>query len=122
MSVENLKQNAVNGSLVLHLEDGAIDSILAACDAYIAALADLRRDARDLSTFPLGFAETKLESGRALAEAFQMKADGGRTTAAETFQSHKDQVEEMKTLFIALRRGYKATDQSNANTFQGFGN
>ncbi|NGX07374.1 hypothetical protein [Mycobacteroides franklinii] len=118
MSLENLKQNAKDGRLVLHLEDSAIDHIISACDAYIGALKDLKRDAQDLSTYPLGFAELKLDSGRALAEAFQKKADGGRMTAADTFESHKQQVEEMKTLFVAVRNGYRTTE---ANTTSNFG-
>lgn len=38
MSVENLKQSAANGSLVLHLEDGAITKIINACEDYVRAL------------------------------------------------------------------------------------
>ncbi|OHU52604.1 hypothetical protein [Mycobacteroides chelonae] len=117
MSIENLKQSAANGSLVLHLEDGAIDAIIAACGGYVQALEDLRRDARDLAGYPLGFAEAKLPSGATLAQAFQHKASGSATSADNTFQSHIDQVEEMKSLFAALRKGYKATDANNANSF-----
>ncbi|MBA0048512.1 hypothetical protein [Mycobacteroides sp. LB1] len=117
MSLENLKQNAKDGRLVLHLEDGAIDAIIAACGDYVQALDDLRRDAQDLSGYPLGFAEARLSSGAALAQAFQQKASGSLTSADNTFKSHIDQVEEMKTLFAALRKGYKATDANNANNF-----
>lgn len=117
MSVENLKQSAANGSLVLHLEDDAIDNILAACVAYKQALKDLTQDAEILSTYPLGFSEGHLDSGAELAKAFQQKASGGDSNAAKTFKSHIDQVDEMMDLFTALRRGYKATDANNANSF-----
>lgn len=117
MSLDNLKQSAANGQLVLHLENGAIDSIMAACDDYVRALDDLRRDARDLADYPLGFAETQLPSGDTLARAFQKKASGSPTSADNAFQSHIDQVEEMKTLFAALRKGYKATEANNASSF-----
>ncbi|TDZ79684.1 hypothetical protein DE4585_03432 [Mycobacteroides salmoniphilum] len=117
MSVENLKQNAKGGRLVLHLEDGAIDNILAACVAYKQALKDLTQDAEILSTYPLGFSEGHLGSGAELAKAFQQKASGGDSNAAKTFKSHIDQVDEMMDLFTALRRGYKATDANNANSF-----
>lgn len=117
MSVDQLVKNAESGSLVLHLEDGAIEAIISACGDYVQALDDLRRDAQDLSGYPLGFAETRLGSGAALAQAFQEKASGGSTSADYAFKSHIDQVEEMKTLFAALRKGYKATDANNANSF-----
>ncbi|EIU85231.1 hypothetical protein MM2B1231_1747 [Mycobacteroides abscessus subsp. bolletii 2B-1231] len=52
-----------------------------------------------------------------MAQAFQKKASGSSTSADNTFQSHIDQVEEMKTLFAALRKGYKATEANNANSF-----
>lgn len=117
MSVDRLVENARNGSLVLHLEDGAIDKILSACDAYTQALGDLFRDASDLSTYRLGFAEGHLDSGQTLATAFQGKASGGINSAASSFQSHIDQVEEMKTLFVALRRGYRSTEANNTNRF-----
>ncbi|MFD6199552.1 MULTISPECIES: hypothetical protein [Mycobacteriaceae] len=117
MSADQLVTNAKSGALVLHLEDGAIDNILAACDAYIQALGDLFRDASDLSTYQLGFAEGHLSSGAQLAQAFQAKASGGKSSAASSFQSHIDQVEEMKTLFVALRRGYQSTEANNTTRF-----
>ncbi|BAX97149.1 hypothetical protein MSTE_01832 [Mycobacteroides stephanolepidis] len=117
MSIDQLTENAKNGSLVLHLEDGAIDKILAACDEYIQALGDLFRDASDLSTYQLGFAEGHLGSGATLAQAFQAKAAGGKNSAASSFQSHIDQVEEMKALFVALRRGYHSTEANNTTRF-----
>ncbi|MBE5462002.1 Uncharacterised protein [Mycobacteroides abscessus subsp. abscessus] len=117
MSLEDLKQNAADGRLVLHLEDGAIDNILAACVAYKQALKDLTQDAEILSTYPLGFSEGHLGSGAELAKAFQQKASGGDSSATKTFKSHIDQVDEMMDLFTTLRRGYKATDANNANNF-----
>ncbi|MBF9327642.1 hypothetical protein [Mycobacteroides chelonae] len=117
MSVENLKQSAANGSLVLHLEDGAITKIINACEDYVRALGQLKQHARALSTYPLGFAEAHLDSGAKLAQAFQEKAAGSITSAEATFQSHIDQVEEMKSLFAALQGGYKSMDANNSRGF-----
>lgn len=115
--MENLKQNASNGSLVLHLEDDAINRILAACDTYKRALEDLSQQAEALSGYPLGFSEGHLSSGAKLANAFQQKAAGGSTSAAATFQSHMTQIQEMEGLFVALRRGYKSMDANNASGY-----
>ncbi len=121
MSLENLKQSAENGSLVLHLEDGAITKIINACDAYHRALENLKQDAEDLSGYPLGFAEGHLSSGAQLAKAFQEKAAGNATSAAATFKSHMAEVEDMKALFLAIRQGYKSTEANNANSFGSHG-
>lgn len=117
MSLDNLKQNATNGSLVLHLEDEAINRILAACDTYKRALEDLSQQAEALSGYPLGFSEGHLSSGAKLANAFQQKAAGGPTSAAATFQSHMAQVQEMEGLLVALRRGYTSMDTNNASGY-----
>ncbi|RIR17565.1 hypothetical protein [Mycobacteroides abscessus] len=117
MSLEDLKQNAADGRLVLHLDDGAITKIINACEDYSRALAQLKQQARALSTYPLGFAEAHLNSGAKLTQAFQEKAAGATTSADATFQSHVDQVEEMKSLFVALQNGYKSMDGSNAHGF-----
>ncbi|MGL5442065.1 MAG: hypothetical protein ACRDDJ_06325, partial [[Mycobacterium] stephanolepidis] len=74
MSIDQLTENAKNGSLVLHLEDGAIDKILAACATYKRSLEDLSQQAEALSGYPLGFSEGHLSSGARLANAFQQKA------------------------------------------------
>ncbi|MGV0583828.1 hypothetical protein [Mycobacteroides chelonae] len=121
MSLDDLKQNAKDGRLVLHLEDGAIDNILAACDSYYRALENLKQDAEDLSGYPLGFAEGHLSSGAKLAKAFQEKAAGSGTSAAATFKSHMAEVEDMKALFLAIRQGYKSTEANNANNFGSYG-
>lgn len=121
MSIDQLTEYAKSGQLVLHLDDAAFDKLISACDGYIDALRDLKQDAAALSRYPLGLAEDKLASGRALSEAFQKKADGGTTSASSTFQSHKDQVEAMKTLFVALRSAYRSTEQSNTANLQGHG-
>jgi len=121
MSIDQLTEYAKSGQLVLHLDDAAFDKLISACDGYIDALRDLKQDAAALSRYPLGLAEDKLASGRALSEAFQKKADGGTASAGSTFQSHKDQVEAMKTLFVALRSAYRATEQNNAANLQGHG-
>jgi hypothetical protein len=121
MSIDQLTEYAKSGQLVLHLDDAAFDKLISACDGYIDALRDLKQDSATLSRYPLGLAEDKLASGRALSDAFQKKADGGLTSAGGTFQSHKDQVEAMKTLFVALRSTYRATEQNNAANLQGPG-
>lgn len=121
MSLDNLKQSAANGSLVLHLEDTAIDNVIAACDAYYRALENLKQDAEDLSGYPLGFAEGHLSSGAQLAKAFQEKASGSTTSAATTFKSHMAEVEDMKSLFLAIRQGYKSTEANNTNSFGSYG-
>ncbi|MGC7303824.1 hypothetical protein RA993_20515, partial [Mycobacteroides abscessus subsp. abscessus] len=46
MSLEDLKQNAADGRLVLHLDDGAITKIINACEDYSRALAQLKQQAR----------------------------------------------------------------------------
>ncbi|AMU74918.1 hypothetical protein PP633_10010 [Mycobacteroides abscessus] len=117
MSADRLVENAKNGSLVLHLEDGAIDNILAACDTYKRALENLSQQAEALSGYPLGFSEGHLSSGAKLANAFQQKAAGGPTSAAATFKSHMTQVQEMEGLFVALRRGYASMDANNAGSY-----
>lgn len=117
MSLDNLKQSAANGSLVLHLEDGAITKIINACEDYAKALGRLKQQASALSTYPLGFAEGHLDSGAKLAQAFQEKAAGGSNSAETTFQSHIDQVEDMKSLFAAIQSSYKSMDTNNARNF-----
>ncbi|TEA04002.1 hypothetical protein [Mycobacteroides salmoniphilum] len=117
MSVDQLIENAKSGSLVLHLEDGAIDKILAACVAYKRSLEDLSQQAEALSGYPLGFSEGHLSSGAKLANAFQQKAAGGPTSAAATFQSHMAQVQEIEALLLALRRGYTSMDANNASGY-----
>ncbi|MBF9351767.1 hypothetical protein BKG80_22515 [Mycobacteroides chelonae] len=117
MSVDQLIENAKNGSLVLHLEDGAIDKILAACATYKRSLEDLSQQAEALSGYPLGFSESHLSSGAKLANAFQQKAAGGPASAAATFQSHMTQVQEMESLLLALRRGYTSMDANNASGY-----
>lgn len=52
--MEDLKQNAADGRLVLHLDDGAITKIINACEDYSRALAQLKQQARALSTYPSG--------------------------------------------------------------------
>ncbi|WJR35529.1 hypothetical protein P3F83_09290 [Mycobacteroides immunogenum] len=121
MSIDQLTEYAKSGQLVLHLDDAAFDKLVSACDGYIDALRDLKQDAAALSRYPLGLAEDKLASGRALSEAFHNKAEGGTASASGTFQSHKDQVEAMKTLFVALRSAYRSVEQNNAANLQGHG-
>ncbi|OHU30407.1 hypothetical protein BKG76_01130 [Mycobacteroides franklinii] len=117
MSLENLKQNASNGKLVLHLDHNAINDVIAACGTYYRALENLKQDAEDLSGYPLGFAEGHLSSGAQLAKAFQQKAAGTATSAAATFKSHMAEIEDMKSLFLAIRDSYQSAEANNANNF-----
>lgn len=121
MSLENLKDSANNDGLVLHLDTEQFKNILTACDAYMDGLKSLKHDAETLSQRKLGFAEDHLDSGANLARKFQAKAAGDTNSAENTFQSHIDRTEEMKTLFLALRAAYERTDHSNANSYGGFG-
>ncbi|ANA96974.1 Uncharacterised protein [Mycolicibacterium phlei] len=109
--------NAQAGKLTLSLNTEEFDKLITACDVYIEALRDLRDDAWNLSVHPLGFSEGHLDSGKQLAQAFQRKAAGGSNSAESTFLSHIDQVEEMKSLFIAVRSSIMQTDASNAHSF-----
>ncbi|MFA4083778.1 hypothetical protein ONA92_18960 [Mycobacteroides salmoniphilum] len=121
MSLENLKSSANNDGLVLHLDPSQFKAILTACDVYADGLQKLKNNALALSGRKLGFSEEHLDSGAQLARKFQAKAAGDANSAENTFQSHIDRVEEMKSLFIALRDAYERTDHSNANSFGGFG-
>ncbi|MGH3726790.1 MAG: hypothetical protein ACRDUS_21995 [Mycobacterium sp.] len=120
MAADQLVENAKNGSLVLHLDSSQFEAILTACDTYIDGLKSLKSDAQALSNRKLGFSEEHLDSGAQLARKFQAKASGDDHSAANTFQSHVDRVEEMKSLFLALRAAYEGTEQSNAKSFGGF--
>lgn len=121
MSLDNLRNSANNDGLVLHLDPSQFKAILTACDVYMDGLKSLKHDAQALSERKLGFAEEHLDSGARLARKFQAKAAGDVNSAENTFQSHIDRTEEMKTLFVALRAAYERTDHSNANSFGGFG-
>ncbi|MFT8181053.1 hypothetical protein ACLXNF_26050, partial [Mycobacteroides chelonae] len=119
--LDNLTSSADNNGLVLHLDPSQFEAILTACDVYMDGLKSLKHDAQTLGERKLGFAEQHLDSGSQLARKFQAKAAGDANSAENTFQSHIDRTEEMKTLFAALRAAYERTDHSNANSFGGFG-
>ncbi|MEU9807691.1 hypothetical protein [Mycobacterium sp. NPDC050853] len=121
MSLDNLKSSADNDGLVLHLDPNQFRDILTACDVYADGLQKLKNNALALSGRKLGFSEDHLDSGAQLARKFQAKAAGDANSAENTFQSHVDRVEEMKSLFVALRNAYERTEQSNARAFGGFG-
>lgn len=118
-SMDQLTEYAKNGELVLHLDDEAFDKLIRACDVYIDELNNLHRQATDLALHPLGFEH--LESGAQLAKAFQNKAGGDFNSAASTFTSHIDRVEELKTLFVAIRNAHRNTEENNADKFTGNG-
>ncbi|MUM16001.1 hypothetical protein FZI91_12425 [Mycobacterium sp. CBMA271] len=111
-----LLQSADNGQLVLHMNREGLDAIMKACDVYIDTLQDLVFDAKQLSQFKLGFAEDHLDSGRDLARAFQRKAAGDQNCAENTFQSHIEYVEGMKTLFRASWKSTEDMDHGNARS------
>ncbi|ALR11445.1 hypothetical protein BST43_17630 [Mycobacteroides saopaulense] len=121
MSLDNLTNSANADGLVLHLNPQQFRDILTACDAYMDGLKSLKHDAEALSQRKLGFAEQHLDSGAQLARKFQAKAAGDANSAENTFQSHIDRTEEMKTLFVALRAAYERMDHGNANSYGGFG-
>lgn len=121
MSLENLKDSANNDGLVLHLDTEQFKNILTACDAYMDGLQKLKNQAFALSGRKLGFSEDHLDSGLNLAQKFQAKAAGEAHSAENTFKSHIDRVEEMKSLFVALRNAYERTDQGNAKSYGGYG-
>lgn len=121
MSLDNLKDSANNDGLVLHLDTSQFKDILTACDTYMDGLKSLKHDAETLSHRKLGFSEEHLDSGTRLAQKFQAKAAGDTNSAENTFQSHIDRVEEMKTLFLALRAAYERMDHGNANSYGGSG-
>lgn len=118
MGIENLIGNANAGQLVLHMDDEAFGELIKACDTYIDELHDLHRKATDLSYHPLGFSEDHLESGKELAKKFQQKAGAPENSAAATFKSHIERVEEFKTLFIAARTAYLETEDHNTRNFK----
>ncbi|MFV8279848.1 hypothetical protein ACNQPY_26360 [Mycobacteroides abscessus] len=118
-SMDQLTEYAKNGELVLHLDDEAFDQLIRACDVFIDDLHDLHRKATDLSYHPIGCEH--LDSGAQLAKVFQNKAGGDFNSAASTFTSHIERVEEMKTLFIAIRAAHRQTEEANAAKFKGNG-
>ncbi|EHM23320.1 hypothetical protein [Mycobacteroides abscessus] len=113
--------NAQAGKLTLSLNTEEFDKLITACDVYIDALRDLRDNAVNVSVHPLGFSEAHLDSGKQLAQAFQRKAAGGPNSAESSFLSHIDQVEEMKSLFVAIRSSIMQTDAGNAHKFDQHG-
>lgn len=117
-NIHDLTEYAKNGELTLRLDPEQFDELIKACDVFIDGLRELRVDATDLATHPLGFAEDKLTSGAALARKFQQKAAPGPGSAADMLQSHIDRVQEMKALFLAARRGVENTDTGSANRFK----
>lgn len=106
------------GQLALHVDDEAFDKLIKACDEYIDSLRALRRNATNLSYHPLGFSEDHLPSGAQLARKFQEKAGGPTNSAAETFTSHIEQVEEFKTLFLAARSSFRQMEDHNTRGFK----
>ncbi|OHT86650.1 hypothetical protein [Mycobacteroides saopaulense] len=119
MSLDNLTNSANADGLVLHIDTNQFRDILTACDVYADGLQKLKNQAITLSGRKLGFSEEHLDSGSALARKFQAKAAGEANSAENTFQSHIDRVEEMKTLFVALRNAYERTEHSNTRAFGG---
>ncbi|OHU71409.1 hypothetical protein BKG86_17305 [Mycobacteroides chelonae] len=117
MGFEDLINNAKDGNLVLHMDDEAFSKLITACDVYIDELKDLHRKAMALADKPLGFSEDHLDSGAQLARIFQEKAGATQNSAAATFLSHVEQVEEMKTLFLATRTGFREMEANNARKF-----
>lgn len=118
-SMDQLTEYAKNGELVLHLDDEAFDKLIRACDVFIDDLHGLRRQALEMSYHPLGFEH--LESGAVLAKTFQEKAGGDFDSAASTFASHIERVEEMKTLFVAIRAAHRHTEGANTSNIKGVG-
>lgn len=118
-SMDQLTEYAKNGELVLHLDDEAFDKLIRACDVYIDDLHDLHRKATDLSYHPIGCEH--LESGAQLAKVFQDKAGADFNSAASTFTSHIERVEEMKTLFVAIRAAHRQTEDANTSNIKGIG-
>lgn len=118
MGIEGLINSAKDGNLVLHMDDEAFDRLITACDVYIDDLKDLYRQAMALADKPLGFSEDHLDSGAQLAKIFQKKAGAAQDSAAATFMSHIERVEEMKTLFLASRSSYQQMEANNAHGFK----
>lgn len=118
MSIEDLINNANNGQLVLRMDDEAFNELIKACDVYRDRLEDLYNDAKSLGHHPLGFSEEHLDSGKQLAQKFQEKAGAPEDSAAATFQSHIERVEEMKSLFLSARAAYRRMEEDNAHKFK----
>lgn len=118
MSIENLINSAQAGRLALRMDDETFRELLKACDVYIDNLNALYLKAQALADKPLGFSEEHLSSGADLARKFQEKAGAPENSAAATFKSHIERVEEMKTLFIASRDAYRNMDGNNAQSFK----
>lgn len=118
MGIENLINSANAGQLALHIDDEAFNELIKACDTYIDSLRELHDDATNLSYHPLGFSEDHLESGAQLAKKFQDKAGAPDNSAAATFKSHIERVEEFKSLFVAARKAYQQTEEHNTRAFK----
>lgn len=118
MGIEDLINNAKSGQLVLHMDDEAFSKLITACDVYIDDLKDLYRKAMALADKPLGFSEDHLDSGAQLARKLQEKAGAPENSAAATFMSHIERVEDMKTLFLATRSGFREMETNNARSFK----
>lgn len=78
----------------------------------------LYNDAKSLGHHPLGFSEDHLSSGAALARKFQEKAAAPDNSAAATFKSHMERVDEFKSLFLASRAAYRQMEEDNARKFK----
>lgn len=122
MSLDQYAKDAEAGRLALRLSLEEFDNVINACDAYMDGLRDLNNDAENLSHRRLGFSEDKLtQSGATLARKFQEKAAGGDHSAASTFQSHIERVEDMKSLFVAFRKAAISTDEGVARNLKALG-
>lgn len=122
MSLDQYAKDAEAGKLALRLSLEEFDNVINACDVYMDDLRDLNQDAQRLSQHKLGFAENILtQSGATLAQRFQRKAAGGDHSAASTFQSHIERVEEMKSLFVAFRKAIMSTDEGVARNLKALG-
>ncbi|RIS81334.1 hypothetical protein [Mycobacteroides abscessus] len=118
MGIEDLIKNANDNRLALHMDDEAFNELIKACDAYRDRLEDLYNDAKSLAHHPLGFSEEHLPSGAELALKFQEKAGAPDNSAAATFKSHIQRVDEFKSLFLASRAAYRRMEEDNARKFQ----
>jgi len=109
--------NAAAGAGTLRMEPGAAEECAVACEVLGDELAAQAKNLRRVTRLE-GLGE--LDSGRALARKFEMKAFGEMgVSAIEVLQQHMAVLVEMAATFRAAGAAYRAQEQATADGLGG---
>jgi len=100
----------------LRMQPGAAEECAQACEVLGEELAVQARRLRDVTRLS-GFGE--LDSGRALARKFELKAFGGERSAIEVLTSYTEVLVVMAATFREAGAAYRAQEQATADGLRG---